>query len=97
MIHYLHQLNMTEFQNPTLDLPKDRPMPKDRTTQFAVIASTPTADVKKPNFISVNDLLELLSNHKENPEKWTFDYIASRFDISKDKAGKIDLGQFNFY
>lgn len=76
-----------------MDLPKDRPMPKDRTTPFALIASTPTADVKKPNFLSVNDLIELLSNHKENPEKWTFDYIASRFEISTDKAGETNLNE----
>lgn len=51
-----------------MDLPKDRPMLKDRTTQFALIASTPTTDVKKPYFVSVDDLIELLSNHRENPE-----------------------------
>lgn len=71
-----------------MDLPKDRPMPKDRTTQFTLIAKAPTTDVKKPNFLSVDDLIELLSNHRENPEKWTFDYIASSFEIPKEKAGK---------
>lgn len=72
-----------------MDLPKERPMPKDRTTPFALIASTPTTDTKNPNFLSVDDLIELLSNYKENPEKWTADYIASRFEIPKEKAGKI--------
>lgn len=72
-----------------MDLPKDRPMPKDRTTPYAITPHTQTADHKKPNFLQVDDLIELLSNHKENPEKWTLDYITSRFEISKENAGKI--------
>lgn len=80
---------MFAFQNPSMDLPKDRPMPMDRMTPFAVTPHSQTTDVKKPNFLQINDLIELLSSHKENPEKWTVDYIASRFEISKAKAGKI--------
>lgn len=76
------------FQNPSMDLPKDRPMPKDRTTPYAVTPHTQTTDAKKPNLLQVDDLIEMLSNHKENPEKWTLDYIASRFEIPKEQAGK---------
>lgn len=72
-----------------MDLPKDRPMPKDRTTPYAITPHSQTAAVKKPNFLQVDDLIELLSNHKENPEKWTLEYITSRFEISKENAGKI--------
>lgn len=79
---------MIEFQNPSMSLPKDRPMPKDRTTPYAVTPHTQTTDIKKPNFLQVDDLIELLSSHKENPEKWTLEYIASRFEISEEKAGK---------
>lgn len=70
-----------------MDLPKDRPMPKDRTTPYAITPHSQTAEVKKPNCLQVDDLIELLSNHKGNPEKWTLDYITSRFDISKERAG----------
>lgn len=80
---------MIEFQNPSMDLPKDRPMPKDRMTPYTIAPHTQTTDVKKPNYLEVGDLIELLSSHKENPEKWTFEYIASRFEISKENAGKI--------
>lgn len=87
--HKGHRLKMFALQNPSMDLPKDRPMPMDRMTPFAVTPHSQTTDVKKPNFLQINDLIELLSSHKENPEKWTVDYIASRFEISKAKAGKI--------
>lgn len=74
-----------------MNLPKDRPMPLDRTTPFAISPHTQTTDVKKPDLLLVDDLIELLRNHKENPEKWTLDYIASRFEIPKEKAGTFEI------
>lgn len=63
-------------------------MPKDRATPYAVTPHSQTTDARKPNFLQVDDLIELLSSHKDNPEKWTLDYIASRFEISRERAGK---------
>lgn len=72
-----------------MDLPEDRPMPKDRNTPFVSIPHSQTTGVKTPDSLLVDDLIELLRNHKENPEKWTLDYIASRFEIPIEKAGKV--------
>lgn len=80
---------MIKLQNTSMDLPKNRPMPVNRMTPFAATPHSQTTDVKKPNFLQVNDLIELLANHKENPGKWTCEYIATRFEIPKEKAGKI--------
>lgn len=74
-----------------MDLPKDRTMPKDRNTSFAQDPHTQQIDVKKPNSLLVDDLKMLLINYKENPEKWTLDYIAARYEISKELAGNANV------
>lgn len=79
---------INEFQNPTLELPEDRSMPKDRTTPFALAPHTQETDVKKPNTLLVHELSDILKNYKKNPETWTTENIAAKFNISKEIAGK---------
>lgn len=62
-------------------------MPKDRTTPYAHTPHSQTTEERKPNMLLVDEVKVLLLNHKENPEKWTLEYIAAKYDISKDIAG----------
>lgn len=88
--------NPSEFQNPNFDLPKERTMPKDRTTPFALTPHSQTTDKRAPNSLLVDDLKMILLNYKLNPEKWTHEYIAARFDISQEIAGKKNHSFIDF-
>lgn len=81
------QLN--RFQNTNLVLTKERSMPKDRTTPFTKSPHSQMADESKPDKLFVDEINEILVNYKENPEKWTVEYIAARYEISKEITGKI--------
>lgn len=78
-----------------MDLPKEHPsMPKDRTTPFIFKPHTQTVGDRRPNTLLVDELKEILLNYKQNPEKWTIEYIAARFNITKDIAGTFQLTRF---
>lgn len=64
-------------------------MPQDRRSGFVYSPHTQETDVRKPNTLIIDDLKLMLVNYKENPEKWTPEYIAARFDISKEIAGNL--------
>lgn len=83
-----------EIQNPNLDLPKDRAMPKDRTTPYAITPHPQTTDKRAPNTLLIDDLKMILINYKNNPEKWTLEYIVARYDISEEIAGNFQY-KFN--
>lgn len=72
-----------------MDLSKTRSMPKDRTTPFLKTPHPQTTDERQPNKLFIDEIKVLLINHKENPEKWTIEYIAARYDISKESAGNL--------
>lgn len=75
------------FQNPNLDLPKDRSLPMDRTIPYASTPHSQTTEKLTPNTLIVDDLKKILYCYKSNPEKWTVEYIAARYDISREIAG----------
>lgn len=62
-------------------------MPRNRATPFTRTPHTQKSDARKPNKLLVDDVKVLLINYKENPEKWTLEYIAARYDIPKETAG----------
>lgn len=64
-------------------------MPQDRRTPFARTPHSQETEKREPNKLYVKDINELLINHKTNPEKWTFDYIAARYNISNETAGTL--------
>ncbi|XP_055325876.1 uncharacterized protein LOC129579734 [Sitodiplosis mosellana] len=73
--------------NTNLDLTKGRSMPKDRTTPFTKSPHSQTTDQPQPNKLIVDEIKVILLNHKTNPDKWTPDYIAARYNISTEIAG----------
>lgn len=66
-------------------------LPQDRTTPYARTPHSQEIEQKEPNTLLITDIKMILINFRANPEKWTLDYIASRFDISKEIAGLSHL------
>lgn len=66
-------------------------LPKDRKTPYTLTPHTQEADQRKPNTLLVDDVKMILINFRANPEKWTIDYIASRYNISSEKIGLLQL------
>lgn len=69
-------------------MPKDT-LPKSRSTPFTTAPHSQAPEKQEPYTLTVDDLKLMLVNHKGNPEKWTIEYIAARFDISKEIAGRF--------
>lgn len=65
-------------------------MPQDRRTPFVYSPHSQETDVRKPNFLIIDDVQLMLMNYKENPDKWTTEYIAARYEISKETAGSLE-------
>lgn len=64
-------------------------MPENRYTPHRYSPHTQTTENREPNKLFVHEIEMLLLNHKQNPEKWTFEYIAARYDISIGNAGNF--------
>lgn len=81
------------FQNPNLEVSQDV-LPKDRTTPYTRTPHTQETNKRKPNTLLIDDIKMILINYRANSEKWTVDYISSRYGISKEIIGLSQLNVF---
>lgn len=68
-------------------LPKHRPLPTSRTSVTTFLPHSQEVEKRTPNKLLVKEIQDILSNHKKNPDEWTFEYIAERYGIEPEKIG----------
>lgn len=77
------------FQNPKMDLPENKPMPFDRSTTTLTSPHTQLVDQRTPNKLLVEEIRIILLNRKQDPQKWTAEYIACEYDMDLGDTGEL--------